>query len=176
MTDGCDGGSFTTIETLFHKALALEAGEREAFLRESCKGQPETLVRLHELLRVHEESAHFIEPPDDALGSPRPEEIGEVGHRRRIGSFQTVRMIASGGMGTVYEAIQDEPHRTVALKILRPEASSSTLRRFQQEAELLANLRHPGIAQIYDAGTIDEAPIPMDEAYPNPSDDDDHDD
>ncbi|MHC5109253.1 MAG: protein kinase domain-containing protein, partial [Planctomycetota bacterium] len=62
--------------------------------------------------------------------------------------------MASGGMGTVYEALQEKPRRTVAVKVMKQGiASRSALRRFDYEAQLLARLRHPGIAQVYDAGT-----------------------
>jgi len=57
-------------------------------------------------------------------------------------------------MGVVYLAEQDEPRRAVAVKVVRPGAMSSHMRRrFQQEARVLGLLRHPGIAQIYEAGT-----------------------
>ena len=59
-------------------------------------------------------------------------------------------------MGAVYEAEQDQPQRTVALKVIKPGlANPEVLRRFQQEAQALARLQHPGIAQIYEAGTAD---------------------
>ncbi len=59
-------------------------------------------------------------------------------------------------MGTVYLAMQDEPRRHVALKLMKHGvASRSALRRFKFEAQLLARLRHPGIAQIYESGTHD---------------------
>ena len=57
-------------------------------------------------------------------------------------------------MGTVYLAEQQSPRRQVALKLLRAGiASSSALRRFEYEAEILAHLRHPNVAEIYEAGT-----------------------
>jgi len=63
-------------------------------------------------------------------------------------------LIGEGGMGTVYEAEQDNPRRTVALKIVRPGLMSrSLLRRFEHEAQMLGRLQHHGIASIYDAGT-----------------------
>ncbi len=75
----------------------------------------------------------------------------------RIGHYSIRRVIASGGMGVVYEAIQNQPHRTVALKVLRRGiASPSTLRRFEYESQILARLRHPHIAQVYEAGTHNE--------------------
>jgi len=73
-----------------------------------------------------------------------------------IGRYRILRLIGEGGMGAVYEAEQDSPRRTVALKIIRPAmASPDLLRRFEQESQALGRLQHPGIAQIYEAGTMD---------------------
>ncbi len=61
-------------------------------------------------------------------------------------------------MGVVYEAEQESPRRTVALKVIRPGfATPSVLRRFQHEAQVLARLQHPGIAQVFEAGRADES-------------------
>ena len=62
--------------------------------------------------------------------------------------------IGQGGMGFVYEAMQEAPRRRVALKVIRAGgASKMALRRFEFETEILAKLHHPNIAQIYEAGT-----------------------
>jgi serine/threonine protein kinase/Tfp pilus assembly protein PilF len=59
-------------------------------------------------------------------------------------------------MGTVYEAEQDQPRRRVALKVVKSAwASAELLRRFELEFQTLGRLHHPGIAQIYEAGTAD---------------------
>ncbi len=72
---------------------------------------------------------------------------------RTIGNCTLVRKIAHGGMGVVYEAKQDAPERTVALKIMRSRLASESARyRFAFEARLLGNLTHPGIAQIHESG------------------------
>ena len=72
----------------------------------------------------------------------------------RIGRYHIKRVIATGGMGTVYEATQDNPRRVVAVKVMKQGiASKSALRRFEYEGQILGRLRHPGIAQIYEAGT-----------------------
>ena len=82
------------------------------------------------------------------------DKVHAAGVPKRIGQYSIKRAIASGGMGTVYEALQEKPRRTVALKLMRAGiASRSALRRFEYEPQLLARLRHPGIAQVYDAGT-----------------------
>jgi len=90
----------------------------------------------------------------------------------QIGRCMLRRVIASGGMGTVYEAMQDEPRRIVALKVMRlGVASPSALERFKREVQVLARLRHPCIAQVFEAGMyhdgLGEAPYFVMEYIPN---------
>ena len=74
---------------------------------------------------------------------------------RLFGSFELLEIIGRGGMGTVYRARQRTPDRTVALKVIRPGMMSTMmLERFRYEADILARLQHPGIAQIYEAGAV----------------------
>jgi serine/threonine protein kinase len=85
-------------------------------------------------------------------GSPPSAMIG-----RQIGRYTIRRLIASGGMGSVFEAMQERPRRIIALKLMRGGiASKSALKRFEFEAQLLGRLRHPGIAQVFEAGTHDD--------------------
>jgi non-specific serine/threonine protein kinase/serine/threonine-protein kinase len=73
-----------------------------------------------------------------------------------IGRYRITGTLGEGGMGTVYRAEQDQPSRTVALKVIRPDLVSPALaRRFSRESEVLGRLQHPGIAQIYEAGTAE---------------------
>ncbi len=75
----------------------------------------------------------------------------------RIAGYKLIRPIASGGMGTVFLAEQEHPQRLVALKVMKQGlASRSALRRFEYESEILGRLRHPGIAQVYEAGMHDD--------------------
>jgi tetratricopeptide (TPR) repeat protein/predicted Ser/Thr protein kinase len=80
---------------------------------------------------------------------------GAAGVRRtRLGSYEITGELGRGGMGVVYEALQRNPRRFVALKVLDVRrASSETLRRFEYESQILGHLRHPGIAQVFEAGT-----------------------
>ncbi len=98
-----------------------------------------------------------MEPASDTKSSPSdPPSSATAGAPilARIGQYEIRRVIGSGGMGTVYEALQRNPRRSVALKVLRHGiASPSAMRRFEYEAQILARLRHPGIAQVYEAGT-----------------------
>ena len=73
-----------------------------------------------------------------------------------IGDYRILGLIGEGGMGTVYKAEQLHPQRFVALKMITPGISNEkVLRRFKRESEALGRLQHPGIAQIYEAGTAD---------------------
>jgi len=74
-----------------------------------------------------------------------------------VDQYSIKRVIGEGGMGVVYEALQQSPRRTVALKMMKQGVTSkSALRRFEYEAQTLGRLRHDGIAQIYEAGTWDD--------------------
>ena len=72
----------------------------------------------------------------------------------RLGPYEIDRLIAAGGMGEVYRAIDTRLRRKVAVKVLPPEfaADPERLRRFQLEAEAVAALNHPNILAIHDVG------------------------
>ena len=68
-----------------------------------------------------------------------------------------VRRHGEGGMGTVYEAEQDNPRRTVALKVISSGfPTREMVNRFQHEAHILARLQHIGIAQVYEADVSED--------------------
>jgi len=83
---------------------------------------------------------------------------------KQIAHYKIVRLLGEGGIGAVYEALQEHPRRSVAVKVLRSGTiTPSALRRFEYESQLLARLRHPGIAQVFEAGTHDDGvggPVP----------------
>ena len=78
----------------------------------------------------------------------------------RLGHYDVTALIGEGGMGQVYQATDTKLNRQVALKIL-PEAFAADpdrLARFQREAQVLANLNHPNVAQIHG---LEEATAPV---------------
>ena len=72
----------------------------------------------------------------------------------RIGKYEVVSHIATGGMGAVYKARDTEDGREVALKVMSPEmaAKPSMVERFRREAKHAAKLRHENIVTVYDFG------------------------
>src|SRR3989441_3522410 len=72
------------------------------------------------------------------------------------GRYAIERELGSGGMATVYVADDLKYHRTVAVKVLRPElASVLGPDRFLREVEIAAKLNHPHILALYDSGEAD---------------------
>jgi serine/threonine protein kinase len=68
----------------------------------------------------------------------------------RIGAYEVVDLLGEGGMGQVYRALDHTLGRDVALKILSAIVADDAdrLARFRREAQVLASLSHPNIAQI----------------------------
>jgi serine/threonine protein kinase len=91
-----------------------------------------------------------------AVGGVDGETSGAWHHPVAIGNYRVLHLLGEGGMGSVYLAEQENPHRVVALKVIKPGfVNSILLRRFELEGHALGRLQHPGIAQIYEAGTAD---------------------
>jgi serine/threonine-protein kinase len=135
------------VETLFQEALDLQPEQRDAFLDQRCAGEPELRAAVEELL--HFDAKAQSRP--DFLRSPVVDVRADL--PAAIGRYRIVRCLGEGGMVTVYEAEQDQPRRTVALKVMRLGLDTPELRkRFAQEARILGRLHHTGIAQVYDAG------------------------
>src|SRR5262249_5306118 len=106
----------------------------------------------------------------------------------RLGPYEILSLLGSGGMGEVYRARDTTLHREVAIKILPTEFAldADRLARFTREAQMLAALNHPNIAQIYGFGDANDGhalvlelvegptladriahgPMPLDEALP----------
>ncbi len=85
-----------------------------------------------------------------------------LGHRYTLGS-----LVASGGMGDIWEATDEVLLRTVAVKVIRPHGpDDSFLERFRDEALSSAGLQHPNIASVYDYGKEEGTPYLVMELVP----------
>jgi eukaryotic-like serine/threonine-protein kinase len=73
----------------------------------------------------------------------------------RLGDFRLLRVIGRGGMGVVYEAVQESLDRRVAVKVLRAQLLSEPkqLKRFEREAQTAAKLHHTNIVPVFGVGS-----------------------
>jgi serine/threonine-protein kinase len=82
----------------------------------------------------------------------------------QLKGYTLVRMMARGGMGEVYEATENKLQRRVALKVIAPpnpeeHDAEELIRRFLQEARMLAQLNHPNIVIIYSIDSVAGVPF-----------------
>jgi serine/threonine protein kinase/tetratricopeptide (TPR) repeat protein len=150
---------FQLVKRIFLDVCNSDPGDRVAVLDRECGEDAELRREVESLLRQDSQSTGFLErsPMNSALAWNAPAQPNGLRSRpERIGQYRILDVLGEGGMGMVYLAEQDHPRRNVALKVIRPGLlSESVLRRFEYEATLLGRLHHPGIAQIYEAGTAD---------------------
>lgn len=153
------------IEELYHSALELDGNRRAAFLEQACGDDQSLRSEVQSLLAEVQRTDDFLEAPAvdvaarDLAASSEPD--GHP-HPATIGHYRIIGRIGEGGMGTVYEAEQDEPRRIVALKVIKHgQTTRERLRRFRFESQALARLQHPGIAQIYESSTADTGQGPQ---------------
>src|SRR4030095_4889708 len=70
----------------------------------------------------------------------------------RLGPYEILSLLGSGGMGAVDQARDTALDRSVAIKVLQPGAGFQSVERFQREARAASALNHPNICTIYDVG------------------------
>lgn len=141
---------------VFEHIYDTPASDRDHALDAACADDAE-LRREVEALLLFDSADH------DALADSVVDERGlanfEAGASsripERIGNYRVVRRIAGGGMGDVFEAIQDAPERRVAIKVMHPGGLGGLTSRFAREGRIQARLQHPGIAQVYETGVHD---------------------
>jgi tetratricopeptide (TPR) repeat protein/predicted Ser/Thr protein kinase len=147
------------IEELYHSALEREGSDRATFVEQACDGDESLRREVESLLAQARDTENFLESPALDLAArdlATSREPGTPSHPASIGRYRIIRLLGEGGMGTVYEAEQEEPRRVVALKVIKLGlAAPDRLRRFRRESQALARLQHPGIAQIYESSTAD---------------------
>ncbi len=153
---------YARVKEIFMAVAQAAPGERDAILSEHCADNSTLRARVEQLLRADSVNArdgtpfmggsgwsHVLRELADEATVDQPTVV-------RVGPYEVVRTIGEGGMSVVYEALQPEPSRRVAVKLLRaPHLSAAVRARLEREAELLARLDHPAITRVYDAGTGD---------------------
>ena len=147
-----DPDRWGTIERLYLAALALPVGRRAAYLAEACAGDDVLRREIESLLAQDASAGGVLDGGAVALAAALTSDAGASSLTgRRIGTYQIVAQLGSGGMGQVYRARDTRLGRDVAIKMLPPAfmAHPDRLARFEREARVLASLNHPNIATIY---------------------------
>jgi tetratricopeptide (TPR) repeat protein len=156
---------------LFDQAADLPPAQQRALLDAACADDPGLRAAVERMLANDArlgaaEAAAFLKSPLIRSTAERPSgatpspPVGAPPLPSQLGRYRLIRLLGAGGMGAVYEAEQDSPRRTVAVKVVRPGlASPWLLKRFHHESQILGRLHHPGIAQVYEAGLADGQPF-----------------
>ena len=144
------------IKALFESTAELTAAERVPLIAAAAL-HPDAHAELLSLLQHHDQAnsgtAFMAESAAQALAGS----AARAG--QRLGAWEIVRAIGSGGMGEVFEARRADGQYDgrAAVKLLkRGMDSAAVLQRFAQERQALARLTHPHIARLLDAGASDD--------------------
>ena len=157
------------IRGIFDRVVEQSTVARNLALDQECGADPELRHDVEALIHSYRDSGSFIDEPvarldptnlldRDLLGTDlaAPAEPVTPEYPEWIGVYRVVGPIGQGGMGDVLLARRDDDvyQQDVAIKLLKAGlASPSMIRRFRSERQILANLRHPAIAQLLDGGT-----------------------
>ena len=146
-------------EALFEAALGLETdAQRAEYLRRAC---PDSDLRrdVESRLAAHRKQDNFHEAATVCM-APAATDAPLEGTGRLIGGYRIVRPLGKGGMGVVYEAIEIESGRRVALKVLSHGMDSPLARqRFRREGLLAASVNHPNTVYVFGTDEIDGQPV-----------------
>ncbi|MBC7519622.1 MAG: serine/threonine protein kinase [Sandarakinorhabdus sp.] len=139
---------------LFEAWLEAPPDRRDADLAAQLHDRPAMLAAIHRLIAAQDRAGLLpTEPPTPtAMRPPLPPPD-------RVGAYRLVRPIGSGGMGLVFEGERDDGvyTRSVAIKLIRRGLfSARAAAQFAAERQMLARLRHPHIAQLFDGGVTPE--------------------
>ena len=144
-------------KAIFNVAREIDSPEARAeYLHQACGADRSLLERVTTLLRAYEQQQSFLESPAVAIAPtidhPPAEQPGSM-----IGPYKLIEEIGTGGMGSVFMALQKEPvRRKVALKVIKPGMDTKeVIARFGAERQALALMDHPNIAKVLDAASTD---------------------
>jgi len=147
------------VSGIFKLAIELEGEAREVYLAKACAHDESMREEVSRLISSHEKASadNFIGTPPYAQSSSADSEGRRLAIGQRLGRYQIIEHLGTGGMGEVYLALDSSLDRLVALKILSGDLAHDKRRmqRFQQEARLVSALNQPNILTIFEFGEID---------------------
>ncbi len=162
-------------KTIFLAALEItEPTQRQAYVDAACRGQSQLRQGVERLLAAQPPEGDFLETPPPvvamAMGefapntvasdltyltpSSRPDSIGRLGH------YEVLQVVGSGGFGVVLKALDEKLLRVVAIKVLAVvlAASATARKRFVREAQAAAAVNHDNVVDIY--AVEETGPVP----------------
>ncbi|MEM1186171.1 MAG: serine/threonine-protein kinase [Planctomycetota bacterium] len=146
---------------IFGVVCELPIGQREAAIAERCGSDVDLRAEVERMLAHDMGQPELFEAIEQGRGLEEVaggvlEEFADGAASIQVTGYEILREVGRGGMGVIYEARQESPNRRVALKLLRPGLGRGDIvRRFRRESNVLAQLRHPGIAQIHEVGVVE---------------------
>ncbi len=143
------------LQQLFHAACELPPEARDGFARDAAADDPQLLVELLRMLELEGQATERVQKP---MVSVREllESAGTLPEGTTFGAWAVERPLGQGGMGAVYLVHRADGvyERQAALKLIqRPAMDARQQAFFEVERQTLAQMHHPAIAQILDAGT-----------------------
>jgi len=144
------------IDELFQLVAEWPRESRASFLSGRCAQDPELRREVESLLAADDGAEAFVACKFAGLDVLADIADGTIPAGGRAGEYRVVRLLGSGGMGSVYLAERDdgEFHQQVAIKFVRGgEDRDWAKSRFRIEREILARLNHPNIARLLGGGT-----------------------
>jgi predicted ATPase/serine/threonine protein kinase len=140
---------------ILEQALCLASQEREAYLGAACGADTDLRRELESLIASHDEAgSSFLGADASEVLQLTPPPVLSSG--TKLGPYELIELLGSGGMGQVYRARDLRLERIVAIKLL-PAAFSADherLHRFEREARSASALNHPNIVTIYELGQV----------------------
>ncbi|MBK8247448.1 MAG: serine/threonine protein kinase [Gemmatimonadetes bacterium] len=149
-----DAARWELVQEIFHDVVDLPKADRDARLTERCGSDATLRGEVEALIRGDAGSAPIV---DRTLGGVAGELVGRASSlpQHIFGPYRATRFLGEGGMGVVYRGERADLDGVAAIKVLRDASLSPARReRFVAEQRTLAQLSHPGIARLFDAGTL----------------------
>lgn len=151
-----DSVAWRRVRDILAQALELPAGDRQTYLDGACAGDQDLQAEVQSLLAASERSALLDRAPDpisQTLSLSDSSRDGALPENSKLGQYQLLQKIGQGGMGAVYEAVDESLGRRVALKLIHLDANAPSARqRFRREARAASSLHHPNIVTVYEYG------------------------
>jgi eukaryotic-like serine/threonine-protein kinase len=145
--------TLSQVENMFHAALDLPAGERDAYLAQVCAGDESLYAEVCSLILEADTHGSFMDKPALNFGLQVLRQAAEESMVGKVlGPYKVLSRLGKGGMGEVYLAEDTKLHRKVALKFLPQELVNDNWakRQLEKEAQAAARLDHPNICSVYD--------------------------